>query len=79
MSPEVALLHEVWDSVRTHIAVKERLPEAERLLRMFEEHIDMSDIEENAHEFDKVMKAAIISFYDEGFDEDEDDDEYSEY
>jgi hypothetical protein len=46
---------------------------------MFEEHIDMSDIEENAHEFDKVMKAAIISFYDEGFDEDEDDDEYSEY
>ena len=79
MSPEVALLHEVWDSVRTHIAVKERLPEAERLLRMFEEHIDMSDIEENAHEFDKVMKAAIVSHYDEGFDEDDEDDDYSEY
>ena len=46
MSPEVALLHEVWDSVRTHIAIKERLSEAERLLRMFEEHIDLSDIEE---------------------------------
>lgn len=79
MSPEVALLHEVWDSVRTHIAIKERLSEAERLLRMFEEHIDLSDIEENAHEFDKVMKAAIVSYYDEGYEEDDEQDEYSEY
>ena len=46
---------------------------------MFEEHIDLSDIEENAHEFDKVMKAAIVSYYDEGYEEDDEQDEYSEY
>jgi hypothetical protein len=77
MSPEVALLHEVWDSVRSHIAVKERLHEAERLLKIFEEHIDMDDLENNAHEFDKVMKAAIVSYYDEW--DDDDDDDYSDY
>jgi|TARA_R110000803_G_C11988203_1_gene321605 hypothetical protein len=71
MSPEVALLHEVWDSVRSYIAAKERLHEAERLLRIFEEHIDMSDLKDNAHEFDKSMKAAIVNFYDEGYDEDD--------
>ena len=79
MSPEVALLHEVWDSVRSHIVVKERLHEAERLLRIFEEHIDMSDLEINAHEFDKVMKAAIVSLYNEWDDDDDDDDEYPEW
>lgn len=72
MSPEVALLHEVWDSVRTHITVKERLHEAERLLRIFDEHIDMSELSDNAHEFDKSMKAAIVNFYDDGYDEDDD-------
>jgi hypothetical protein len=75
MSPEVALLHEVWDSVRPHIAAKERLHEAERLLRIFDEHIEMSDLNDNAHEFDKSMKAAIVNFYDEGYDEDDDSDD----
>ncbi len=79
MSPEVALLHEVWDSVRSHIAVKERLHEAERLLRIFDEHIDLVDLQQNAHEFDKVMKAAIVSYYDDGYDEDDEDDEYGEW
>ena len=53
MSPEVALLHEVWDSVRSHIAVKERLHEAERLLKIFEEHIDMEDFDETGMERDR--------------------------
>tara|TARA_B100000809_G_C15043414_1_gene496409 strand:- start:105 stop:341 length:237 start_codon:yes stop_codon:yes gene_type:complete len=78
MSPEVSLLHEVWDSIRSHIAIKERLHEAERLLKLFEDHIDMDDLEINAHEFDKFMKAAIVSYYDE-WDDDDDDDDYSDY
>ena len=79
MSPEVALLHEAWDSVRTHIAVKERLHEAERLLRIFEEHIDMGDLQQNAHEFDKVMKAAIVTYYEDDFDDEDEDEEYAEW
>jgi hypothetical protein len=77
MSPEVALLNEVWDMMKDHISQKERLHEAEKLLRLFEDHIDISDIESYNSDFDKVMKAAILSHFDGGFDdEEEDDDDY---
>jgi hypothetical protein len=77
MSPEVALLNEVWEIMKGHVPQKERLHEAERLLRLFEENIDIGDIDMYKNEFDKVMKTAIVSYYDEGVDdEDEFDDEY---
>ena len=78
MSPEVALLNEVWEIMKGHVPQKERLQEAERLLRLFEENIDIGDIDMYKNEFDKVMKTAIVSYYDEGIeDEDEfDDDDY---
>jgi hypothetical protein len=39
----------------------------------------MGDLQQNAHEFDKVMKAAIVTYYDEDFEDDDDDDEYGEW
>jgi len=77
MSPEVALLNEVWEIMKGHVPQKERLPEAERLLRLFDENIDIGDIDMYKNEFDKVMKTAIVSYFDEGVDdEDEFDDDY---
>lgn len=77
MSPEVALLNEVWEIMKGHVPQKERLQEAERLLRLFDENIDCGDIHMYKNEFDKVMKTAIVSYFDEGVeDEDDFDDEY---
>lgn len=77
MSPEVALLNEVWEIMKGHVPQKERLSEAERLLRLFDENIDIGDIDMYKNEFDKVMKTAIVSYFDEGVeDEDEFDDDY---
>ena len=75
MSPEIALLNETWDLVKSHVSTKEKLEVAERLLRLFEENIDISEINIYKHEFDKVMKTAIITYYDDEYDEDLDDDE----
>ena len=76
MSPEVALLNEVWESVKGHVPQKEKLQEAEKLLRLFDESLDMHEIDAYANEFDKVMKAAIVSYYDDGYEE-EDYDNYN--
>lgn len=76
MSPEVALLSEVWDMIHHHIPQKERLHEADKLLRLFEDHIDISEIESYTNDFDKSMKAAILSYFDSGPEDDDDDDEY---
>ena len=77
MSPEVALLNEVWEIMKGHVPQKERLSEAERLLRLFDENIDIGDIDMYKNEFDKVMKTAIVSYFDEGVeDEDDEDDDW---
>ena len=74
MSPEVALLNEVWESVKGHVPQKEKLQEAEKLLRLFDESLDMHEIDANANEFDNVMMAAIVSYYDDGYEEEDYDD-----
>ena len=78
MSSEVALLNEVWEIMKGHVPQKERLHESERLLRLFDENIDIADIHMYKNEFDKVMKTAIVSYFDEGVEDDDeyDDDEY---
>ena len=76
MSPEVSLLGEVWDSVKTHIPRKERLLAAETIVRLFDDHIDISDVESYVNEYDSVLKTAVVSHFDlllEDEDEDEDD------
>ena len=74
MSPEVALLHEVWDRMKGFVPQKERLRIAEEIVRIFDDNIDISQFDEVINEFDSVMKAAIISHFDIGLDDDEDDD-----
>tara|TARA_B100001559_G_C16337572_1_gene546453 strand:+ start:330 stop:560 length:231 start_codon:yes stop_codon:yes gene_type:complete len=74
MSPEVALLLDAWDSIKSFIPAKERLHVAEELVRTFEDHVDISEAEHNANEFDSIMKAALISHFDIGLEDDEDED-----
>ena len=80
ISPEVALLSESWELVKPHIPAKDRLHVADSMLRLFDESIDISEIEVYKHEFDKVMKTAIISYYDdEGLDDEFDDEDGDEW
>jgi hypothetical protein len=76
MSPEVALLLDAWDTIKSFIPAKERLHVAEELLRSFEDHVDISEAEDNANEFDSVMKAALISHFDIGLDDDDDEEDW---
>lgn len=76
MSPEVSLLLELWENFKTYIPVKERGVFAEEMLSQFEDHVDISDIEIYKNEFDKHMKAAIISHFQDEDDGDDDDGEW---
>jgi hypothetical protein len=73
MSPEVSLLSETWQMFKTYVHAKEREEMAEALLDLFEEHIDVSDLETWKNEFDSSMKAAIRNKYEDEYDEDADD------
>lgn len=76
MSPEVVLLGEVWDSVKAFIPRKERLQAAETLVRLFDDNVDISDVESFVNEYDSTLKTAVVSHFDlllEDEDEDEDD------
>ena len=75
MSPEVALLHEVWDSIRSHIAAKERLNIAEVLVRVFDDNVDIAEVETQLMKFDSVMKAAIVTHFDIGLDDNDDEED----
>lgn len=77
MSPEVALLHEVWATVKLHAPKNASVELAEALLRCFDDGSDIEDIETDINEFDKVMKAAIVSHY--GYDDDDTDDTDDEW
>tara|TARA_Y100000287_G_C13962419_1_gene229335 strand:+ start:38 stop:274 length:237 start_codon:yes stop_codon:yes gene_type:complete len=76
MSPEVALLLDVWDTIKSQIPAKERLHVAEDLVRTFEDNVSMTDIEHNLNEFDATMKAAIVSHFEIGLEEDEDEEDW---
>ena len=43
MSPEVALLDELWDIVKVHVPKKDRVEFAETILRTFEDHLSLDD------------------------------------
>ena len=74
MSPEVVLLGEVWDSVKSYIPRKERLPAAEVIVRLFDENIDISDVDAYINEYDSVLKTAVVSHFDLLLEDDEEDD-----
>ena len=77
MSPEVALLHEVWTTVKLHAPKNASVELAESLLRCFDDGSDIEDIVTDANEFDKIMKAAIVSHF--GYDDDDADDADDEW
>jgi len=80
MSPEVALLDELWDIVKVHIPKKDRVEFAETILRTFEDHLSLDDIEDHVQSFDSAMKAAIKSHFDYLLDNDESkDDDYNDW
>jgi hypothetical protein len=80
MNPDIAFLHDIWDSVKPFVTKKERLSAAEAIVRVFDDNIDISLAEDHINEFDTQLKAALVSHLDIGFDEDdEDDNEYAEY
>ena len=74
MSPEVALLLDAWDTVKAYIPAKERVHVAEELVRTFEDNVDISEAEDHANEFDSVMKAALISYFEFGLEESDEED-----
>jgi len=76
MSPEVALLNEVWETVKEYIPKKERVEVAENVLRHFDENIDISELEVYSNEFDSAMKTAILTHLDLDLEQSEDYDEW---
>ena len=58
MSPKVALLYEVWDNLKSALPQKERL-RIEEIVRVFDEHVDISDVENSLNEFDTIMKLLL--------------------
>ena len=74
MNPEVELLYEAWDKVKAYIPKKDKLHVAEELVRVFENTVGLDEVEEELNSFDSVMKAAIVSHLDIGFEEEDDDD-----
>ena len=74
MSPEVALLLDTWDTIKSQIPAKERLHVAEDLVRTFEDNVNISEAEDHLNEFDQVMKAALVSHFDIGLGDEDDED-----
>ena len=80
MNPDISFLHDLWDSVRAFVPKKERLQIAESIVRSFNDHADIDSVEEHLNEFDSVMKTALMTILDLGFDdEDEDEDDYGSW
>jgi hypothetical protein len=80
MSPEVALLQEVWGIVKPYVHAKEREEVAEEVISAFEEHVDLEDLEVYKNEFDSAMKVAISArLEEEEYDEDEDESQSSDW
>ena len=76
MKPDIELLYNIWDSVKPYVAVKERLHVAEEIVRVFDDQLDISEVEDNLNQFDSVMKAALISHYEFGLDDDDDEEDW---
>lgn len=77
MSPEIELLYEVWDKVKAYVPKKDKIHIAEELVRVFDNTVGLDEIESELNSFDSVLKAALVSHLDLGYEDEEDDeDEY---
>ena len=73
MSPEVALLSETWQLFKNSVHISERVEMAEALLDLFDEHLDLVDLDTWKNEFDRSMKVAIRTRYEDELDDEDDD------
>lgn len=73
MNPEIELLDEVWSTVKEHVNRKDQLAVAETIVRQFDEalNLDVGEMRAAAHDYDAVLRAAVISYYEIEDDEDE--------
>jgi len=76
MSPEIELLYEVWDKVKAYVPKKDKIHIAEELVRVFDNTVGLDEIESELNSFDSVIKAALMSHLDLGYEEDDEEDEY---
>jgi len=74
MNPETELLYNVWDSIKPYISVQERLHVAEEIVRTFDDMLDISEVEDALNQFDSVMKTALISHFEFGLEDDDEED-----
>ena len=64
MNPDATFLHDIWDSVKPFVPVKEHEEAAEAIIRVFDENIDISALEDSVNEFDGVFRDALIVYLD---------------
>jgi hypothetical protein len=76
MSPELSLFLETWNLFVNHVHVRERLDVAESLLEIFEDHVDLSELEIYKNEFDRTIKSVIASRNQEDPDDDDEQDDW---
>jgi ribonuclease D len=75
MNHDVTFLHELWDSMKHFVPKKDKLQTAEAIVRSFDDHADIGDIEDSLNEFDGLMKAALVSHFEISSHNEDDDDE----
>ena len=76
MNPDILLLVSVWDTIKHYIPKKDRIEAAEHLVRVFDEEVDMGNLQEEMDTFDTALKTAVARQY--GVDEyDEEEDEWN--
>jgi len=73
MNPDITLLVELWEGMKTYIPVKDRIQAAEHIVGLLDERLDLGELEDYLEMFDSVMKNAIKGYY--GFDDDTDDED----
>jgi hypothetical protein len=74
MNPDIELLYNIWDNVKPYVAVKERLHVAEEIVRTFDDMLDIAEVEDSLNQFDSVMKAALISHFEFGLEDSDEED-----
>ena len=61
MSPEVALLHDTWEGIKSTFPRKKDLT-LQKVVRIFDDNVDISEVEEVLWSLIIVMKAAVVPF-----------------
>jgi hypothetical protein len=73
MTPELTLLLEVWETVKPHVAAKERLHLAESLVRSIDDNLHFDEDADVMKEIgDRALRTALLTYFDVDDEDDED-------